>query len=135
MEFRDKKEENSNFIKDKYSKLQEKLKKAADGQVTRFNKDIDVFTSNSQDKSALDELNKKEYNDLEKRINTKKRRVEKFNDYLKQLKIKIKQNNEDWENKNKCIKNEKEKLMDSYKKLKKKMLAFRKGQVKIHNIV
>ena len=45
--------------------------------------------------------------------------------------MKIKQNTEDWDMKNENIKKEKEKLMDSYKILKKKLLIFRKGQVYI----
>ena len=128
-EFRIKKEENSNKIKDKYTRLQEKLKKAADSQVGKFHKEIEVFSSNSQDRSNLDQKNKEEYAKLEKTINAKKKKVDKFNDTLKQLKIKIKQNTEDWDMKNENIKKEKEKLMDSYKILKKKLLQFRKGQV------
>jgi len=57
-----------------------------------------------------------------------KKRNEKYNENLKKLKVKIRQNNEDWEMKNDYIRKEKEKLMDSYKILKKKLLIFRKGQ-------
>ena len=105
------------------------MKKAADTQVGKFHKEIEVFSQNSQDRSTLDKKNKEEYAKLEKTINGKKKKVDKFNDTLKQLKIKIKQNTEDWDMKNENIKKEKEKLMDSYKILKKKLLQFRKGQV------
>ena len=96
------------------------MKKAADTQVGKFHKEIEVFSQNSQDRSTLDQKNKEEYAKLEKTINGKKKKVDKFNDTLKQLKIKIKQNTEDWDMKNEnirkiweCFVNENEDLLKS----------------------
>ena len=44
------------------------------------------------------------------------------------MKIKIKQNNEDWDLKNDSLKKEKEKIMKSYRILKEKLIAFRNNQ-------
>jgi len=73
-EFRIHQETINSKIKDKYQRLQEKLKKHADTQVSRFHKEIDVFSSNSQEKSAIDQNNKNLYNTLEKQIKSMKKK-------------------------------------------------------------
>ena len=58
----------------------------------------------------------------------KQKKLEKKHEELKQLKVKIKQNNEDWEQKNESLKHEKEKIMNSYRVLKIKLIEFRNMQ-------
>ena len=65
---------------------------------------------------------------LKRKYLRRKKKVEKNNEELKTLKIKIKQNNEDWDLKNQSLKNEKEKIMKSYRILKDKLIAFRNNQ-------
>lgn len=116
-------------IKEDYTKIQEKIKKAAQNEANKFTNEVNDIKAKSKEKSALDSENIKNLNKLERSIATLKKKVDKHNEELKQWKIKIKQNNEDWESKNDALKLEKEKIMDSYKVLKAKLIAFRNNQV------
>ena len=128
LEFRNYQEDLINKIKDKYTKLQENIKKAAQNEANKFNNEVNEIKSKSKDKTTLDSQYIKQLNKLDREILILKKKVEKKNDYLKQLKIKIKQNNEDWETKNDSLKLEKEKIMESYKTLKLKLISFRNNQ-------
>lgn len=117
-----------NKINEKYRKLQDKIKKVGINECNRFNNDINDIKQKSKEKNDLDTNNINKLADLEKTIAGLKRKVDRHNEELKQWKIKIKQNNEDWESKNDALKSEKEKIMDSYKILKGKLIAFRNNQ-------
>jgi DNA repair exonuclease SbcCD ATPase subunit len=82
----------------------------------------------SDDKNRQDSEGIEKLSTLEKEVLAKKKKVEKHNEELKNLKLKIKQNNEDWDQKNNSLKSEKEKIMQSYRILKNKLIAFRNMQ-------
>jgi chromosome segregation ATPase len=115
-------------IKDKYSKIQEKIKRAAINEATNFLKDISEVKSKSKDKSTQDESNFVQLAKKEKEIATEMKKVDKNTEKLKELKLKIKQNSEDWEAKINSLKSEKMKLIMSYKELKQKLIEFRNHQ-------
>jgi DNA repair exonuclease SbcCD ATPase subunit len=117
-----------NKINEKYRKLQDKIKKVGINECNRFSNDINDIKQKSKEKNDLDTANILKLGDLEKTIAGLKRKVDRHNEELKQWKIKIKQNNEDWESKNHSLKNEKERIMESYKILKNKLIAFRNNQ-------
>jgi len=117
-------------ITDKYIKVQDKIKKAADSEVTKFTNEINDIKAKSKENSAKDDINIDKLIDYEKTIGAQKKKVDKLTEQLKTLKLKIKQNNEDWDLKNGSLKLEKDKIMESYNILKKKMHYFRYGQVK-----
>ena len=116
-------------ITDKYIKLQDKIKKQADAEVTRFTNEINDIKAKSKENTKKDDENIDELKMFEKQIDSQKKKVDRLTDQLKQLKIKIKQNNEDWDIKNGSLKDEKDKISESYDILRKKMIAFRNGQV------
>ncbi len=128
MEFKRIREGLLSQISDKYTKLQEKIKKMAQNEVNKFSNEINDIKAKSKEKQNLDRNNIKALNGYERSIATKKKLVDKFNEELKQCKIKIKQNNDDWEIKNSMLRKEKEKMMDSYKILKMKLIIFRNNQ-------
>lgn len=115
-------------ISDKYTKLQEKIKKMAQNEVNKFSNEINDIKAKSKEKQNIDRNNIKSLNILERNIANKKKYVDKLNEELKQCKIKIKQNNDDWEIKNSMLRKEKEKMMESYKILKMKLIIFRNNQ-------
>jgi len=116
-------------ITDKYIKVQDKIKKAADSEVTKFTNEINDIKAKSKENSKKDDENIDKLKNYEKQIDSQKKKVDRLTEQLKQLKLKIKQNNEDWDIKNGSLKDEKDKIMESYKILKKKMISFRYGQV------
>ncbi len=128
MEFKRIREGLLSQISDKYTKLQEKIKKFAQNEVNRFSNDINDIKAKSKEKQNIDRNNIKALNGYERNIAMKKKIVDKLNEELKQCKIKIKQNNDDWEIKNSMLRKEKEKMMDSYKILKMKLIIFRNNQ-------
>lgn len=134
--FRQMKENLLSSIKEKNTKTQEKIQKMTDNEISIFNSEMNDIKAKTKEKSQLDKNYINELNRLEREISSLKMKVDKLNDTNKQLKTKIKQNQEDWELKNKNLKDEKEKLMYSYKKLKEKMEGFRNNQKdKLKNLV
>jgi hypothetical protein len=115
--------------KNTYTKIQEKIKKVASNEAQKFTNDVNDIKAKSQEKSNQDDMNIKLLTQLEREIAFRKKRVDKNNEILKQLKIKIKQNDDDWESKIKSLKAEKHKIILSYKELKKKLIEFRNNQV------
>lgn len=115
-------------ISDKYTKLQEKIKKMAQNEVNKFSNEINDIKAKSKEKQNIDRNNIRQLNTFERNIANKKKQVDKLNEELKQWKIKIKQNNDDWEIKNSMLRKEKEKMMESYKILKMKLIIFRNNQ-------
>jgi hypothetical protein len=115
--------------KNTYTKIQEKIKKVAQSEATKFTNDVNDIKAKSQEKSNQDDMNIKLLTQLEREIAFRKKRVDKNNEILKQLKIKIKQNDDDWESKIKSLKAEKMKIILSYKELKQKLIEFRNNQV------
>ena len=128
MEFKRIREGLLSQISDKYTKLQEKIKKMAQNEVNKFSNEINDIKAKSKEKQNIDRNNIKALNKFEREIAIKKKTVDKLNEELKQCKIKIKQNNDDWEIKNSMLRKEKEKMMDSYKILKMKLIIFRNNQ-------
>lgn len=115
-------------IKEKNTKTQEKIQKMADNEVNIFNSELNDIKAKAKEKNQLDKTYIEDLNTLDRKISALKKKVDKFTEDHKQLRTKIKQNQEDWDQKNKSLKDEKEKIMKSYKKLKAKMIAFRNGQ-------
>lgn len=115
-------------INEVYSHAQEYIKKAGTDVHNKFSNEMNDIKQKSDDKNRQDTDGIEKLNALEKEVLAKKKKVEKNNEELKQLKIKIKQNNEDWDLKNQSLKNEKEKIMKSYRILKDKLIAFRNNQ-------
>ena len=115
-------------INEVYSHAQEYIKKAGTDVHNKFSNEMNDIKQKSDDKNRQDTDGIEKLNALEKEVHAKKKKVEKNNEELKQLKIKIKQNNEDWDLKNQSLKNEKEKIMKSYRILKDKLIAFRNNQ-------
>jgi hypothetical protein len=115
-------------INEVYSHAQEYIKKAGTDVHNKFSNEMNDIKQKSDDKNRQDTDGIEKLNALEKEVLAKKKKVEKFNEEVKTLKIKIKQNNEDWDLKNQSLKNEKEKIMKSYRILKDKLIAFRNNQ-------
>ena len=115
-------------INEVYSHAQEYIKKAGTDVHNKFSNEMNDIKQKSDDKNRQDTDGIEKLNALEKEVLAKKKKVEKNNEELKTLKIKIKQNNEDWDLKNQSLKNEKEKIMKSYRILKDKLIAFRNNQ-------
>ena len=115
-------------INEVYSHAQEYIKKAGTDVHNKFSNEMNDIKQKSDDKNRQDTDGIEKLNALEKEVLAKKKKVEKNNEELKQLKVKIKQNNEDWDLKNQSLKNEKEKIMKSYRILKDKLIAFRNNQ-------
>jgi hypothetical protein len=115
-------------INEVYSHAQENNKKAGTDVHNKFSNEMNDIKQKSDDKNRQDTDGIEKLNALEKEVLAKKKKVEKFNEEVKTLKIKIKQNNEDWDLKNQSLKNEKEKIMKSYRILKDKLIAFRNNQ-------
>ena len=115
-------------INEVYSHAQEYIKKAGTDVHNKFSNEMNDIKQKSDDKNRQDTDGIEKLNALEKEVLAKKKKVEKNNEELKQLKVKIKQNNEDWDLKNQSLKNEKEKIMKSYRLLKDKLIAFRNNQ-------
>lgn len=134
--FRQMKENLLSAIKEKNTKTQEKIQKMTDNELNIFNSELNDIKAKAKEKNQLDKNYIDELNTLDRKITALKSKVDKLTDLHKQLKTKIKQNQEDWEQKNRSLKDEKEKIMKSYKKLKVKMIAFRNGQKdKLKNLV
>lgn len=115
-------------INEVYSHIQEAIKKEGTEVHTRFSNDMNDIKTKSDDKNRLDTEGIEKLSQLEKEVMSKRKKVEKHSEDLKQLKIKIKQNNEDWDQKNESLKHEKEKIMYSYRILKRKLIEFRNMQ-------
>ena len=115
-------------INEVYSHIQEAIKKAGTDVHNKFSNEMNDIKQKSDDKNRQDADGIEKLGALEKEVLAKKKKVEKHNEELKQLKIKIKQNNEDWDLKNDSLKKEKEKIMKSYRILKEKLIAFRNNQ-------
>lgn len=115
-------------IKDNNTKIQENIQKMADNEVNIFNSEMNDIKAKSKEKTALDNQYIKHLNELENAILRKKKKGEQLNEYKKQLATKVRQNEEDWKNKNAALKKEKDNIMESYKKLKAKMISFRNIQ-------
>lgn len=130
-DFRSMRETLLSDIKEKYTKIQERIQKMADNEVNIFNSELNDIKAKAEEKNKLDKSYITTLTNLDRSISNLKAKVEKLTDEHKQLKIKIKQNQEDWEQKNKSIKEEKEKINKSYKILKAKMNQFRNGQLEM----
>jgi dynein regulatory complex subunit 2 len=115
-------------INEIYSRIQDNIKKIGIQDNGKFSNEMSEIRQKAEEKNKHDKDNIGLLNELEKQIAFKKKKVDRHNEELKQWKIKIKQNNEDWELKNDALKKEKEKIMESYKFLKKKLIAFRNNQ-------
>lgn len=126
--FRQMKESLLSMIKEKYTKIQEKIQKMADNEANFFHQELNDIKAKAKEKNQLDKNYVEELNQLDRQIVALKKKVDSLTEINKQLKTKIKQNTEDWDQKNQSLKNEKEKIMESYKKLKDKMIEFRNDQ-------
>jgi hypothetical protein len=126
--FRQMKENLLSMIKEKNTKIQEKIQKMADNEVNIFNSELNDIKAKAKEKNQLDKNYTDELNSLDRQIAALKKKVDKLTETYKHMKTKIKQNVEDWDLKNKSLKDEKEKIMESYKKLKDKMMSFRNDQ-------
>ena len=115
-------------INEIYSHIQEAIKKAGTDVHNKFSNEMNDIKQKSDDKNRQDAEGIERLAGLEKDVLAKKKKVEKHNDSLKQLKLKIKQNNEDWDKKNDSLKKEKERVMMSYRILKNKLISFRNMQ-------
>ena len=115
-------------INEVYSHIQEAIKKAGTDVHNKFSNEMNDIKQKSDDKNRQDSEGIEKLSALEKEVLAKKKKVEKHNEELKNLKLKIKQNNEDWDQKNNSLKSEKEKIMQSYRILKNKLIAFRNMQ-------
>ena len=115
-------------INEVYSHLQEAIKKAGTDVHNKFSNEMNDIRQKSDEKNKKDLEDIETLNDLEKLVNLKQKKLEKKSEELKQLKVKIKQNNEDWDQKNESLKHEKEKIMSSYRILKSKLIEFRNMQ-------
>lgn len=115
-------------INEIYSHIQEAIKKAGTDVHNKFSNEMNDIKQKSDDKNRQDADGIEKLSALEKEVLAKRKKVEKHNEELKQLKLKIKQNNEDWDSKNNSIKSEKERIMKSYRILKAKLIAFRNNQ-------
>jgi hypothetical protein len=115
-------------INEVYNRIQENIKKSATSDNSKFSGEMLEIRQRAEDKNKTDRDNIFSLNELEKTIAFKKKKVDRHNEELKQWKIKIKQNNEDWEAKNEALKSEKQKIMDAYKLLKRKLIIFRNNQ-------
>lgn len=115
-------------INEIYSRIQDNIKKIGIQDNGKFSNEMSEIRQKAEEKNKHDKDNIGLLNELEKQIAFKKKKVDRHNEELKQWKIKIKQNNEDWELKNEALKKEKEKIMESYKFLKKKLINFRNNQ-------
>lgn len=116
-------------IKDKYNRVQEDIRRRAESETTQYDSETSDIKQKTKDKSQEDSKNIEEQNKKDKEIAKIKKEVDLYNEDLKQLKIKIKQNFEDWETKNKFLTVEKEKIRLNYKILKDKLKAFRHNNV------
>ena len=115
-------------INEIYSHIQEAIKKAGTDVHNKFGNEMNDIKQKSDDKNRQDAEGIEKLAGLEKEVLAKKKKVEKHFENLKQLKLKIKQNNEDWDKKNDSLKKEKERVMMSYRILKNKLIAFRNMQ-------
>ena len=115
-------------INEVYSHLQEAIKKAGTDVHNKFSNEMNDIRQKSDEKNRIDTEGIENLNETEKKVNLKQKKLEKKHEELKQLKVKIKQNNEDWEQKNESLKHEKEKIMNSYRVLKIKLIEFRNMQ-------
>ena len=115
-------------INEVYSHLQEAIKKAGTDVHNKFSNEMNDIKQKSDEKNRQDADGIERLNALEKEVNLKQKKLEKKTEELKQLKVKIKQNNEDWDQKNESLKHEKEKIMNSYRILKSKLIEFRNMQ-------
>jgi len=115
-------------INEIYSHIQEAIKKAGTDVHNKFGNEMNDIKQKSDDKNRQDAEGIERLASLEKDVLAKKKKVEKHFENLKQLKLKIKQNNEDWDKKNDSLKKEKERVMMSYRILKNKLIAFRNMQ-------
>jgi hypothetical protein len=111
-----------------YGRVQETIKRNGINDNTRFGNEMTEIRQKADEKNEKDKRNIAELNLLDKEIAAKKKTLDKQNEELKQLKLKIKRNSEDWEIKNESLKKEKEKIMESYKDLKQKLTLFRYNQ-------
>jgi hypothetical protein len=111
-----------------YGRVQETIKRNGINDNTRFGNEMTEIRQKADEKNEKDKRNISELNLLDKEIAAKKKTLDKQNEELKQLKLKIKQNTEDWEIKNESLKKEKEKIMQSYKDLKEKLTLYRYNQ-------
>ena len=115
-------------INEIYSRIQDNIKKTGISDNNKFSGEMSEIRQKAEEKNKHDKDNISRLNELEKKIAFRKKKVDRHNEELKQWKIKIKQNNEDWELKNEALKIEKKKIMESYKSLKKKLINFRNDQ-------
>ena len=115
-------------INEVYSHLQEAIKKAGTDVHNKFSNEMNDIRQKSDEKNKKDLEDIEHLNDLEKNVNLRQKKLEKKSEELKQLKVKLKQNNEDWDQKNENLKHEKEKIMNSYRILKTKLIEFRNNQ-------
>ena len=97
-------------INEIYSHIQEAIKKAGTDVHNKFSNEMNDIKQKSDDKNRQDAEGIERLAGLEKDVLAKKKKVEKHNDSLKQLKLKIKQNNEDWDKKNDSLKKKKKEL-------------------------
>jgi hypothetical protein len=111
-----------------YGRVQETIKRNGINDNTRFGNEMAEIRQKADEKNEKDKRNISELNSLDKEIAAKKKTLDKQNEELKQLKLKIKQNSEDWEIKNDSLKLEKEKILESYRILKEKLIQFRLNQ-------
>ena len=127
-DFREIKNTQIQRIKEVYSHLQEAIKKAGTDVHNKFSNEMNDIKQKSDDKNRTDTEGIETLNKEEKIVAAKKRKLEKQTEELKQLKMKIKQNSEDWDQKNSALQHEKEKVMNSYRILKSKLIEFRNMQ-------
>ena len=81
-------------INEVYSHLQEAIKKAGTDVHNKFSNEMNDIRQKSDEKNKKDLEDIESLNDLEKLVNLKQKKLEKKSEELKQLKVKIKQNNE-----------------------------------------
>lgn len=119
---------NQQKINEEYSRIQESIRKAGADVHNKFASEMAEIKQKSEEENKKDADGINKLMALDKEVAVLKKKFDKQTEDYKQYKIKIKQNNDDWESKNDNLKKEKEKIMRSYRFLKDKLIAFRNNQ-------
>ena len=127
-EFQETQSTNQQKINEEYSRLQESIRKAASETHATFTAEMTEIKQKAEEDNKKDAKDIAKLVSLDKEVNILKKKFDKQTEDLKQIRIKIKQNNEDWDSKNESLKSEKEKIMTSYRFLKNKLKSFRNNQ-------